>query len=321
MKSSSLLSLLDDRQVHSGESLAKALGVSRTAIWKQIKKAQADGAEIRTIKGRGYQLISALDFLDADHILDGLPPSLRSQIELTVLSEVDSTNREVAKRLPTAIGTTPVVLAEAQTAGRGRRGRPWSSPKAENLYMSLGLTLAGGFLALEGLSLVLGVAVARALEGVGAHPIGLKWPNDLYAFGKKLGGILVEIQGELQEGRVQVIAGIGLNVHMSRSEAVDQPWTSLALAWDQGGWRRSQIAAAMLAEIKGAIRQFEEEGFAPFREQWQARDIFQDKPLIARDGDLSGLGGGIDAAGNYLVINGDESVAVKAGDISLRVQS
>ena len=321
MKSSSLLSLLDDRQVHSGESLAKALGVSRTAIWKQIKKAQADGAEIRTIKGRGYQLISALDFLDADHILDGLPPSLRSQIELTVLSEVDSTNREVAKRLPTAIGTTPVVLAEAQTAGRGRRGRPWSSPKAENLYMSLGLTLAGGFLALEGLSLVLGVAVARALEGVGAHPIGLKWPNDLYAFGKKLGGILVEIQGELQEGRVQVIAGIGLNVHMSRSEAVDQPWTSLALAWDQGDWRRSQIAAAMLAEIKGAIRQFEEEGFAPFREQWQARDIFQDKPLVARDGDLSGLGGGIDVAGNYLVINGDESVAVKAGDISLRVQS
>lgn len=320
MKSTALLSLLDDRQVHSGESLAKVLGVSRTAIWKQIRKARAEGAEIRTIKGRGYQLMSSVDFLDADDILAALPAALQAKMDLVVLPEVGSTNREVAQRLPLSVNRLPVVLAEAQTAGRGRMGRPWSSPKAENLYLSLGLTLSGGFSALEGLSLVLGVAVARALEQVGADPIGLKWPNDLYAFGKKLGGILVEIQGELQEGRVQVIAGIGLNVHMTHSEAVDQPWTSLALAWPDQEWYRSQIASAMLTEINEAIAEFERHDFVAFREQWQTRDIFYQKPLMARDGQLAGVGAGIDANGNYQVVVGDEVVSVRAGDISLRVQ-
>ena len=321
MKVSALLSLLDDQKVHSGESLAKALGVSRTAVWKQIRKALDDGVEIRTIKGRGYQLMSAVDLLDPDAINRDLTQALKSRIDLSVLSEVTSTNREVASRLPTCGSASPVVLADSQSAGRGRMGRPWASPKGENLYLSLGLTLTGGFAALEGLSLALGLAVANALEGLGAVPVGLKWPNDLYASGQKVGGILVEIQGELQEGKVQVIAGIGINVHMLQSEVVDQPWTSLALAWPEQKWNRGKIATAILVEIDRAMEKFEANGFPWFAKQWQERDIFYDKPLVANDGALFGVGAGIDSKGNYLVTQGDETTAVRAGDIRLRVQA
>jgi len=321
MKVSALLSLLDDQKVHSGESLAKALGVSRTAVWKQIRKALDDGVEIRTIKGRGYQLMSAVDLLDPDAINRDLPQALKSRIDLSVLSEVTSTNREVASRLPTCGSASPVVLADSQSAGRGRMGRPWASPKGENLYLSLGLTLTGGFAALEGLSLALGLAVANALEGLGAVPVGLKWPNDLYASGQKVGGILVEIQGELQEGKVQVIAGIGINVHMLQSEVVDQPWTSLALAWPEQKWNRGKIATAILVEIDRAMEKFEANGFPWFAKQWQERDIFYDKPLVANDGALFGVGAGIDPKGNYLVTQGDATTAVRAGDIRLRVQA
>lgn len=320
MKTSALLSLLGDQQVHSGEFLAKALNVSRTAIWKQIRKAQAQGAEIRTIKGRGYQLLSAVDFLDAETITESLPEALKAKTNLTVLAEVASTNREVATRMSGSGGVIPVVLAESQSAGRGRMGRVWSSPKGENLYLSLGLTLNGGFAALEGLSLVLGVAVARALEVLGVPGVGLKWPNDLYISGKKLGGILVEIQGELQEGRVQVIAGIGINVHMAESDAVDQPWTSLALACPGQSWARGPLAATILTEIDAAITRFEVHGFSYFREPWQSRDIFYQRPLCAKDGELAGVGAGIDAQGHYRVTTDTETVAVRAGDISLRVQ-
>jgi BirA family biotin operon repressor/biotin-[acetyl-CoA-carboxylase] ligase len=214
MKSSSLLSLLEDRQVHSGESLAQTLGISRTAVWKQIRRAQAEGVEIKTIRGQGYQLVSALDLLASDRIQKALPQHLHNVVVLSVLDSVDSTNAEVARRLAGGLEGVPVVVSDSQTAGRGRRGREWVSPRGENLYLSLGLSVQGGFSALDGMSLVLGVAVSRALSALGAGDVGLKWPNDLFSGDRKLGGILVEIQGELQDGEVQVIAGIGINVHM-----------------------------------------------------------------------------------------------------------
>lgn len=321
MKISSLLSLLEDQQVHSGESLAESLGVSRTAVWKQIRKAQADGVEIRTIKGQGYQLLSKLDLLSHEAIVSGLADGMENRIDLAVLPEVGSTNREVADRLLRADGRIPVVLADSQTAGRGRRGRDWTSPKGQNLYLSLGLTLEGGFSALDGLSLALGVAVANAIEANGVSGVGLKWPNDLYANDRKFGGILVEIHGELQEGQVQVIAGVGINVHMTNVESVDQPWTSLALQWPDAAWERNRLAAAMISEMVATAAQFEKSGFRIFQEAWQKRDIFQGRYLRARGGSLEGKGAGIDAYGNYQLDAPDERVSVRAGDISLRADS
>lgn len=320
MKSNTLLSLLSDRAVHSGESLAKTLGVSRTAVWKHIRRAIDEGLEIKTIRGKGYQLISPLDLLDRQRILSALPTTMEEQVDLVVLGEVDSTNAEVARRLAAARGRIPVILADRQTSGRGRRGRVWASPKGQNLYLSMGLALQGGFAALEGLSLVLGVAVARALESKGADAVGLKWPNDLFAGDQKFAGILVEIQGELQEGVVQVIAGIGINVHMTTADDVDQPWTSVSGRWSSLDWVRNDLAASVIAEVLAAVEVFGEQGFDVFRSSWQDRDIFIDRLLHSRDGELVGTGAGIDANGNYLLRTETGLVAVRAGDISLRAQ-
>lgn len=319
MKSNALLSLLSDREIHSGESLAKKLGVSRTAVWKHIRKAIADGTDIRTIRGKGYQLVSTLDLLDRDKILEQIEPAVRDQVRLLVLNEVDSTNAEVGRQLASA--SFPVVLSDCQTSGRGRRGRSWSSPKGQNLYLSLGLSIKGGFSALDGLSLALGVAVANAIEqaGTGVKDIGLKWPNDLFAKGRKFGGILVEIQGELQEGCVQVIAGIGINVHMTHAEDVDQPWTSLDYCWPDQGWTRNKLAGKLITHILDAVTEFESGGFPRFQDRWQNRDIYYGLPLVAREGELKGVGAGIDGSGNYLLKTVEGVVPVKAGDISLRV--
>lgn len=322
MKSKPLLHLLADGQVHSGESLALLLGVSRTAVWKQVKRATDEGFSIDTIRGKGYRLVSSLDLLDADTILDGLPAHLRSAIALQVHDELDSTNAEVIRqRAQRDTGKTLVCLADHQTAGRGRRGRQWQSPRGENLYLSLGLTFRGGFAMLDGLSLALGLAVAEAVEKQGVTDVGLKWPNDVFINGNKLSGILIELQGELEEGVVQVVAGIGINVHMTSAENVDQAWTSLARAVPDHPWQRNRIAADIIISALEASERFADGGFSRFREQWQVRDIFKGQALIVGDGPLSGVGSGVDELGNYLIDVNGELQKVRAGEISLRARS
>lgn len=321
MKSKTLITLLQDGKVHSGESLAQSLGVSRTAVWKQIRRAVDDGYEVATVRGKGYQLLTHVDLLDAEKISSEIAPGIRSVLSLTVLDEVDSTNAEVIRQWQAGNSSIPVCIADCQTAGRGRRGKAWQSPRGENLYLSMGLTFHGGFAVLDGLSLVLGVAVANALESLGAESIGLKWPNDIFLPDGKLGGILVELQGELQEGVVQVIAGIGINVHMSEAESVDQPWTSLASAFPALEWSRNRIAAAIINAVHDAAEIFADVGFSDFRAPWLSRDIFLGKTIHARGGELEGTGEGIDESGNYLVRNAEGVTPVRAGEISLRMRS
>ncbi|WP_449287604.1 biotin--[acetyl-CoA-carboxylase] ligase [Marinobacter sp. PE14] len=319
MKSKALIELLSDGQVHSGAALAEKLGVSRTAIWKQIRRAMEEGADIATIRGRGYQLVSRVDLLDRARVLREIAAGREQELSLTVLDEVDSTNAEVIRKIAAGSKGIPVVIADCQTSGRGRRGRVWQSPRGENLYLSMGLTFHGGFGVLDGLSLVLGVAVANALERLGVPEVGLKWPNDIFLPDGKLGGILVELQGELEEGVVQVIAGIGLNVHMSRADGVDQPWSSLARACPQVEWSRSQIGGAIIDAVFDAVALFSDIGFSDFRESWQRRDVFMGKSLKAQGGDVEGVGCGIDDAGNYQIRTENGLVPVRAGEISLRV--
>lgn len=322
MKSRALIGLLADGKVHSGESLASSLGISRTAIWKQVRRAVEEGYDIDTIRGKGYRLNTPVDLLDRETILKEMPESIQRRVQLDVLEEVDSTNAEIVRLRPgSGSAIIPVCIADFQTAGRGRRGRVWQSPRGENLYLSLGLTFRGGFSMLDGLSLVLGVAVAEALETAGAKQVGLKWPNDLFLGRGKIAGILVELQGELEEGVVQVVAGIGLNVHMRQAGAVDQVWDSLSIAAPEARWSRNDLSSRLIASLISAADQFAAEGFGAFRARWQARDIFADQWLSASQGDLSGLGQGIDESGNYLLQTDQAVVPVRAGEISLRVVS
>jgi BirA family biotin operon repressor/biotin-[acetyl-CoA-carboxylase] ligase len=321
MKTKVLITRLNDGKIHSGQSLAIEFGVSRTAIWKFVRKALKEGFNIQTVRGRGYQLTSFVDFLDQEAIAKNLKSASSRPLMLSVVDEIDSTNAEVMRMLVRGECATPVVTAETQTAGRGRRGQPWTSPAGENIYLSVGLSLSGGFSAVDGLSLVLGVAVAEALERLGASPIGLKWPNDIFIDGVKVGGILVELQGELQEGVVHAIVGLGLNVHMTEAPDIDQPWTSLALARTQQTWNRSALVSSLTASIVDASEKFQQVGFAGFRDSWQSRDEFFNRELMARDGERQGIGQGVDSSGNYVLRTDKGEFSVRSGEISLRAAS
>jgi BirA family biotin operon repressor/biotin-[acetyl-CoA-carboxylase] ligase len=319
MKTKVLITRLNDGKIHSGQSLAAEFGVSRTAIWKLVRRALQEGFDIQTVRGRGYHLKGHVDFLDKEIIAKKVESGSSQPVALTVIDEIDSTNAEVMRMLAKGERAMPVVTAEAQTAGRGRRGQPWRSPAGENVYLSMGLSLSGGFAAVDGLSLVLGVAVAEALESLGAGSVGLKWPNDIFIDGVKVGVILVELQGELQEGVVHAIVGVGLNVHMTNGANIDQPWTSLTLSRPELTWDRSAVVASLITSIIGTGEKFQLVGFAGFRDAWQSRDVFFNRELMARDGERQGVGQGIDASGNYVLRTDKGDFSVRSGEISLRV--
>lgn len=317
MNTRPLLKLLSDGAVHSGESLAETLGVSRTAIWKQVRKLLDKGVQVETIRGRGYQLAAPMDLVTAEGIELGLRSAIREQMTLKVYDQIDSTNADITRRWQAGERGLLVSISDSQLQGRGRRGRVWQSPPGQNLYMSLGLSLNRGFTQLDGLSLVAGLALLEALEDQGLVGGALKWPNDVLVEGKKLAGILIELQGEL-EGTVRVIVGIGVNVHMKEADSVDQPWTSLDLSGRHVEWKRDELAAGVLNRLVDHVPAFEAAGFGPFMEVWNRYDAFRDRRLTAISGELSGVGQGVDVNGNYLIDTGEAVERVYAGEISLR---
>ncbi|MGP4843611.1 biotin--[acetyl-CoA-carboxylase] ligase [Marinobacter sp. 1Y8] len=317
-KDQTLLSILSDGEWHSGEALAQSLGVSRTAVWKQLNRLMGPGVVIERIRGKGYRLLSHLDLLDHDRIMALFGDSARSRASLEVLDNVDSTNTRVMQRGKRGGDEVFICVADRQTQGRGRRGRVWSSPAGENIYLSMGVRLQGGFSALEGLSLVVGIGVCRALESLGLKGAGLKWPNDVLFDGCKLAGILIELQGEL-EGAVRVIVGVGINVHMNRVDAaVDQPWVSLDAAAPSVPWKRNEVIAAVVNQALDALAQFEREGFAAFQDDWRIRDSLLGVSLRTEPEDVQGIGAGVDSTGAYLLETASGQVTVRAGELSLR---
>lgn len=318
MNTKPLLKLLSDGDIHSGESLANELGVSRTAVWKQVRKLLERGIRIETIRGRGYQLAAPMDLLTAEGVLHTLAPGFRDRVALQVHDRIDSTNTDISRRWQTGERGVLVSIADSQHQGRGRRGRAWQSPPGTNLYMSVGISLTRGFAGLDGLSLVAGLALLKALSDLGLTTSQLKWPNDVLVADEKLAGILIELQGEL-EGAVRVIIGIGVNVHMEEVVAVDQPWTSLARCAGEIEWRRDQLAGATLNRLLEHLQVFEASGFEMYADEWNQYDALSDKKLTATSGDLSGIGRGVDGAGNYLLETSGGIRRISAGEISLRV--
>lgn len=317
-----LLPLLADGEFRSGQQLADALGVSRTAVWKQLNKfAEQTGVEIESVRGKGYRIPGGLDLLDVAAVREGLSPVAASLLrELIIAPAIDSTNAELMRRAQAGVSGGLVCVAEQQSAGRGRRGRSWVSPFAGNLYLSLLWDFRSGAAALEGLSLAVGVAVARALtQACGVEP-ALKWPNDIQHDGAKLGGVLLEMSGDA-DGACQVVVGIGINVAMPRGAAgeIDQAWTDLrTLAPDCPP--RSALLAALLNTLLPLLNDFETQGFAPWRDAWQALDAFADASVVLDTGarQMAGIARGVDERGALQLETTTGIQAVYGGEISLR---
>jgi BirA family biotin operon repressor/biotin-[acetyl-CoA-carboxylase] ligase len=304
----------------SGAELARELGVTRGAVWKRIESLRAAGVGVDAVPGRGYALARPLELLDANAITAALSAPARAELAgLELLFETDSTNARALQAPPPERGTR-VFLAERQSAGRGRRGRGWISPLAAHVYLSLSRRFEGGIAALQGLSLAAGVAAADALHALGHREVGLKWPNDLLAGGRKLGGILVEVGGEAA-GPVRAVVGLGINVAMPASAArdIDQPWCDLA-SLSQAPVSRQAVCVALLDALLPMLARFEREGLAPFLPGWARHDLLAGHAVRVVEGDreFEGVALGISADGALRLRHGDGERLCHAGETSLR---
>ncbi|NCF20427.1 MAG: bifunctional biotin--[acetyl-CoA-carboxylase] ligase/biotin operon repressor BirA [Haliea sp.] len=323
MSRSILLPLLADGEFRSGQDLADALGVSRTAVWKQLNKlATETGLVVDSVKGRGYRIPGGVDLLDPEQVKAALSAEAASLLSsLVLLESVDSTNAEALRRAGEGPAAGLVCCAEQQTAGRGRRGRHWVSPFAGNLYLSLVWEFDQGAAALEGLSLAVGVGIARALDRLELPPVQLKWPNDILHEGAKLGGVLLEMTGDAA-GACQVVVGVGLNVAMPQAagDAIDQAWTDVRTLAGSTHPGRNKLLAALLDELLPLVAGFQSSGFAPWRESWQTMDAFSGEEVVLHTGpqQLAGVARGVDERGALLLETGQGVQTVYGGEISLR---
>jgi len=314
-----LLKILADGDFHSGEELGAQLGVTRAAVWKQLKKLDALNIPLSSVKGKGYRLSDAIQLLDKDEIIKKVKGRLDC---LDVLLNTESTNSYLLENASDHMGKRYAVLAEKQENGRGRRGRTWVSPFGKNIYLSMLWSFSGGIGSLEGLSLVIAIAVERALSDLGVKQSKLKWPNDIYLNNKKLAGILLEVSGEYS-GHCQVVIGIGLNIKLSDydAESINQPWAQLSEYLNDTD--RSTISAALISHLIRAIEQFEKTGFDSFREYWIERDAFLDQKvdLILPNLVRSGVCKGVNGKGELLLSTDKGLETINAGEISLRLKN
>jgi BirA family biotin operon repressor/biotin-[acetyl-CoA-carboxylase] ligase len=302
----------------SGEAISDKLGLSRAAVWKHVNALRAQGYRIDAVPARGYRLVEIPDRLGKLELLPLLNTRELGQV-LHWFEEVGSTN-DVAKRLAEeGAAHGEVVVAEAQTAGRGRRGRSWSSPARRSVYLSAVLRPDLTPPRAAELTLLASVAVCEAARQAGVQA-SIKWPNDVLAGGRKLAGILTELAADLDQ--VQwVVLGIGVNVNLAREDfppELRDVATSLAI---ERGQRvpRALFAAAMLSALEEWLDRHAAEGFAPVREAWRAMSDTLGRDVRVRTGDrgVEGLAEDIDASGALLVRTPAGIERILSGDVEL----
>ncbi len=318
---SELIQALADGEFHSGEALGDVLGISRAAVWKRMEQLAAVGVDVERVRGRGYRIPGGVSLLDRSRVQQGLAPNM----SVDVLQSTDSTNAEVMRLLAVNAPAPLAILAEHQSAGRGRRGRSWSSPYAGNIYLSLGWRFPVGAPRLEGLSLAVGVVVAEALSANGlAGRVALKWPNDIWVHGRKIGGILIELSGDLEEA-CSAVVGVGINGRLGSTAAqgIDQPWTDI---YTELGYvpDRSALAIDLLNRLNDMMSGFSVAGFGGWVSRWAALDGLagQSVQVVTASGVVSGTAAGVDSSGALrLRTDSGAEMLFHGGEVSLRPAS
>lgn len=330
-----LFAALADGAFHSGAELATREGVTRSAVWKAMAILREHGAWIDAVPNRGYRLAFACEPLDADALRVALPEAQRAAFESVECAwTLASTNSALLARAAPPAGQFRLLVAEHQSAGRGRLGRRWVGALGGSLLMSVAAGLAELPRDIATLPLVAGLAVRRALRARGIAAVQLKWPNDIVtritAPGAavpvlgKLGGVLTELRAEAS-GPAHVVIGIGLNLQLPAAlretiEAGALPPAdlhSLGLA----ATARTDVAGAIAAECVQGLQGLLSDGFAARRAEWNDADALVGQAVVVRGGaagDLSGRARGIDAGGGLQLEVDGVLRSVIAGDVSLR---
>ncbi|MCX7773207.1 MAG: biotin--[acetyl-CoA-carboxylase] ligase [Clostridia bacterium] len=319
-----LLTILENAkgQYVSGEQLSQQLGITRAAIWKRIAVLKKQGFQIEAVTNKGYRL----NMLQLPYGKAAVQSHLKTSLfghELHYYPEVDSTNTLLKRLASEGAPHGTVVIADCQTAGRGRLGRTWMSSPGLGVWMSLLLRPPLHPTEVQSLTLAAAVAVCRALETLTIKNVGIKWPNDILIGGKKVCGILTELSAEIE--RVSwVVLGIGINVnHTIDDFPAELRVTATSLGLEQKGESldRSRLAAAILNAAEEVYEGFLQNGSAWMTEEWKKRSSTLGKRvrLLSPQGEENAVAIDVTPDGKLIVKKEDGTIKeVLSGEISLR---
>lgn len=313
-----LLNLLSDGAEHAGTELARALGVTRAAVWHQVAQLREQGLTIDAVRGHGYRLCGGFEALSADDIRSQLTGTARDTITVDTVTITDSTNERLLAALSAGDIHGRALLAEYQTAGRGRRGDRWISPPGSGLCLSLAWRFDQPPATFSALSLVVGMAIVASLRELGVRGAMLKWPNDILCDNGKLAGILIEMRAEAG-GPCSTVIGIGINVQMSEESRalINQPVADFTHACGSPV-SRNRLAAALLSALARTLPQFGRDGFAQFRAAWHRYDALAGHAvkLELPNRVVAGFARGVDEHGALLIEHNGRSECFVAGHLS-----
>lgn len=233
-----------------------------------------------------------------------------------VFEEIDSTNSESLRQIQSGNTENRLVVASSQSAGKGRRGRQWLSPKNGGIYFSLTRRFSLEANALQCLSLLTAISVVDALHGLGASDLQLKWPNDVLFEKKKLAGILLELQQK--ESSRFVIFGVGVNIELSADSvaSIDRPVTDLKSIIGELP-PQSILLAALLNELCKNLSVFESNGFSSFEERWNALDCYRMSNIVIENGEgrIIGKSLGVNSDGALRIQTASGIQSINGGEV------
>jgi BirA family biotin operon repressor/biotin-[acetyl-CoA-carboxylase] ligase len=298
-----ILRLLSDGGLHSGEDLAVSLGITRAAVWNQIRRLRAEGLLITATAGVGYKLNCQFEALDSAEIERHLQQQGCYLFQCRVEDVIDSTNTRLLLQSVKSDIHGQVLFAEFQTTGRGRRGDKWVSPPGSGICFSLGYVFDTPPATFSALSLVVGISMTEALEKIGVRGIKVKWPNDIVRGEEKVAGILIEMRVEAS-GASRTVIGIGLNFVLPEKviKLVDRPIGALE-SHVTDKFTRNQVAATILHVLSVNLLRFETSGFAAFHDDWRNFDALSGRNIRLELGtrEVKGISRGVDENGALLL--------------------
>ena len=320
MKTEILKLLRESGDYISGQELCSLFGVSRTAVWKVINQLKEEGYGIEAVQNKGYRLRLNPDVLSYSELKSRIRNNWAGS-EIYYYEETGSTNID-AKRLGeegAAHGT--IVVADKQNAGRGRRGRVWQSPAGKDIYFTILLRPSFEPDKASGLTLVMALSVAQAVERKCSLKAGIKWPNDVVLNGKKICGILTGMNMETDYIQ-HVVIGVGINVNLDEMpEEISQ--TATSILWESGEkTARAELLQEVLARFEENYGMYEKESDLSYMlEEYNSYLVNVGKQVKVLDpkGEFEGIARGINASGELLIETPDGKVAeVYAGEVSVR---
>jgi len=309
-------------QFLSGEEISKKLGVSRTAVWKHIEELREEGYVFEAVRRAGYRLVSTPDVILPEEISVGLETNHFGKT-IYFFPSIDSTNNKCHELAKEGAPHGTLVVAEEQVGGKGRLGRVWFSPKGKNIIMSLILRPNLEIQRCPQLTLLTAVAIVEVLQedyGIDAH---IKWPNDVLIKGKKICGILTELNAEAD--RINwVIIGVGINVNVEEEDFPPQVLevaTSLRLEKGEKLYR-VPLMQKILKRMEELYELYEGEGFLPIKNRWEKQAITIGKTVTIRtlQETFTGKAEGINDSGVLLVRKPDGTLKqVYSADVEIHI--